>query len=124
MCNRYRPAAADKILGLGYEPQFIGEPPGLRFDRDIGPFGRGVFVRPHRETGRLEEVVGQWGLIGWFAKSPQPERVKGRPAILTNNARFETIHKLPTYRDPWKRGQRCIIPAMAHYEPNWETGRN
>jgi putative SOS response-associated peptidase YedK len=83
-----------------------------------------VFVRPKKDSRQLEEVFGQWGLIGWFAKTPQPEKVKGRSKILTNNARFETIHKLATYNEPRARGQRCIIPAGWHVEPCWESGKN
>ncbi|MCW7536276.1 SOS response-associated peptidase [Aquabacterium sp. A7-Y] len=94
------------------------------FARDIGPFGPGVFIRPSREDGNLEEVFGQWGLIGWFAKTPQPAKKPGQRTILTNNARFKTIHKLATYKAPWARGQRCIIPAWSYLEPNWETGKN
>ena len=29
-----------------------------------------------------------------------------------------------SYKDPWNRGQRCIIPASSFDEPNWETGKN
>ncbi len=43
---------------------------------------------------------------------------------MTNNARFETIAQLRTYRGPWSRGQRCVIPALSYDEPNWETGKN
>jgi hypothetical protein len=45
-------------------------------------------------------------------------------AILTNNARAESIASRPTYRDAWRRGQRCLIPCAWYQEPNWETGRN
>ena len=30
----------------------------------------------------------------------------------------------PTFRGPWSRGQRCLIPAESFLEPNWETGKN
>lgn len=30
-----------------------------------------------------------------------------------NNARSETMRKLPTFRDAWKNGQRCLIPGVA-----------
>jgi len=30
----------------------------------------------------------------------------------------------PSFKDPWRRGQRCIIPASSFDEPNWETGKN
>lgn len=42
----------------------------------------------------------------------------------TNNARAEELAAKPTFRDPWKRGQRCIIPALSFDEPNWESGKN
>ena len=45
-------------------------------------------------------------------------------AILTNNARSETVVSRPTYRAAWAAGQRCLIPAAWYQEPNWETGKN
>ncbi len=42
----------------------------------------------------------------------------------TVNARSEELASKASYRDPWKRGQRCIIPAASFDEPNWETGKN
>lgn len=38
----------------------------------------------------------------------------------TYNARSETVARLPTYRDAWRRGQRCIILAEDIFEPNYE----
>jgi putative SOS response-associated peptidase YedK len=29
-----------------------------------------------------------------------------------------------SYKQPWSRGQRCVIPALAFFEPNWESGRH
>nr|HPM68979.1 SOS response-associated peptidase family protein [Piscinibacter sp.] len=29
-----------------------------------------------------------------------------------------------TFKDPWKHGKRCIIPAWSFDEPNWESGKN
>lgn len=29
-----------------------------------------------------------------------------------------------SYRQPWVREQRCIIPVQEFFESNWETGRN
>ena len=42
----------------------------------------------------------------------------------TNNARFEELSAKASYKQPWVKGQRCIIPATVFYEPCWETGRN
>lgn len=45
-----------------------------------------------------ELVVGQWGLIPWFAKAP-------RLRFPTNNAYSEELAQKASYKDPWKRGQ-------------------
>lgn len=41
----------------------------------------------------------------------------------TYNARSETVATLPSFRDAWKRNQRCVIPAEAIFEPSYETGK-
>ena len=41
----------------------------------------------------------------------------------TYNARSETLGEKPSFRDAWRRGQLCIIPADAIFEPCYETGR-
>lgn len=41
----------------------------------------------------------------------------------TYNARAETIGEKPSFRGAWQRGQHCIIPADAIYEPCYETGK-
>ena len=60
-------------------------------------------------NGRREGVMLRWGLVPAWAKG-QPTKYS------TINARAETIETAATYRSPWKRGQRCIIPAMGYYE--------
>lgn len=112
MCNRYiAPEHADieRYWQIGrqnpprwWEPQI--------YPRALGPFIRAVH-------GQLDLVVGRWGLIPHFAKS-------AALAYQTNNARSEELAAKPTYRQPWARGQRCIIPALSFDEPCWETGRN
>jgi len=85
----------------------------------VGPFGQGAFLRPQAEGG-LEGVAGQWGMIAPGSKTRRP----ASRAVLTNNARTETVASRWTYRDAWQRGQRCLIPATWYQEPNWETGKN
>ena len=43
---------------------------------------------------------------------------------MTNNARSETVHSKPTFRQAWAKGQRCLIPADSYDEPCWESGVN
>jgi putative SOS response-associated peptidase YedK len=59
--------------------------------------------------GEREGVMMRWGLVPFFAKGVAPK-------YSTINARIETIESSPCYRGPWRRGQRCILPAAGFYE--------
>lgn len=61
--------------------------------------------------------MGQWALIPPWAK-------KAKLPYNTNNARSEELTEKASFKDAWRRGQRCIIPAMDFDEPCWETGKN
>jgi putative SOS response-associated peptidase YedK len=84
------------------------------FPRAQGPFIRRVAVGG---ANSRECIVGQWGLIPSFAR-------EAKLPYSTHNARFEELTDKASYRTPWARGQRCVIPAASFDEPNWETGRN
>ena len=113
MCNQYAPPSRQRV-----EEHFHA---ALQTDEiyrpGIGPWGRGPFVR-QTAAGR-ESVVGQWALIGDNARE-----AKSVARISTNNARSESLASRPTFRGPWARGQRCLIPADSFLEPNWESGKN
>ncbi len=54
-----------------------------------------------------------------FGMIPQwtaPERVNEQKA--TFNARIETITELATWRDAWKKGQRCLVCTNGFFEHN------
>jgi putative SOS response-associated peptidase YedK len=51
----------------------------------------------------------RWGLVPFFARG-QP------PSYSTINARVESIATNASYKGPWQRGQRCIVPALGFYE--------
>ena len=63
-----------------------------------------------RVNGR--ERVGsllRWGLVPFFARGTPP-------TYSTINARMETVQTAASYRGPWKRAQRCLLPANGFYE--------
>lgn len=114
MCNRYvAPDQADieRFWHIGRHNPWRGEVEV--FPRSLGPFVRPVVGR----SGVSELIVGQWGLIPWFAKT-------AKLTYATNNARCEEIAAKASYKMAWQRGQRCIIPAASFDEPCWESGRN
>ena len=111
MCNRYVTPEEREIEDLWH----VGRAnPGRWWDKDVFPRGKGAFIRRARdEVGYSRELVaGQWGLIPWFAK-------EAKLPYSTNNARSEELEDKATYRQPWARGQRCVIPALAFDEPYW-----
>jgi putative SOS response-associated peptidase YedK len=63
------------------------------------------------ESGEPEAAMMRWGLIPWWAYGV-PLRAS------TINATVERIASAPSYRDPWERGQRCILPMGGFYEPH------
>lgn len=114
MCTRYISPDALEIERHWHIGRADGWRGGQLFPRSAGPF-----IRAERgvEPGSRELVIGQWALVPWFATSP-------KLAYATVNARFEEIGSKASFRDPWKRGQRCVIPATSIDEPCWETGKN
>lgn len=96
---------------------------------DMWPRYTGTFIRKPPGTDPYDDAVpareallGRWGLVPWRLK-PDPENVKKAMARSTFNARVEGIEKNFTFGPAWQRGQRCIVPADAFYEPDWRTGR-
>jgi putative SOS response-associated peptidase YedK len=115
MCNRYvspEEAEIERFWHIGRRNQWRGQV-------EVFPRGQGAFVRTVGDSfaGGRDLVVGQWGLIPWFAKTPALK-------YATNNARFEEIATKASFKQAWAQGQRCIIPAVSFDEPCWETGRN
>ncbi|MCZ2496826.1 SOS response-associated peptidase [Xylophilus sp. Kf1] len=119
MCSRYE-APLRQLLQSRYPDAAL--PPD--WDRtDIWPGYVAPFVRrpPERHSGdeavpALEVRLGHFGLIPAWAKDDTIGR-------RTYNARSETVAEKPAFRDAWRKVQRCIIPAVAIYEPDWRSGK-
>ena len=114
MCNLY---GSTKVAGIRKHWRPVND---LDWDGGVvAPRKPGPFIRRTRDdAGYSQElVVGRWGLIPWFSKTSDIK-------YATNNARSEELTEKASYKHPWARGQRCIIPADWFDEPNWETGKN
>jgi putative SOS response-associated peptidase YedK len=81
-------------------PQTVGPRPNIAPTEDVlALLTRRVGGTPRR---RLEMM--RWSLVPPWADSP-------RLPYATFNARVESVAEKATFRDPWKRGQRCLVPA-------------
>ncbi|HET8731537.1 MAG TPA: SOS response-associated peptidase family protein [Moraxellaceae bacterium] len=114
MCNNYEAASAADIarqFGVGMTSRYHA--------MEVYPRSQGWFIRrdSHAVDYRRELVQGQWGLIPWFAKA-------AKLSYSTNNARAEELEAKASYKQPWARSQRCLIPVAVFWEPCWESGRN
>jgi putative SOS response-associated peptidase YedK len=113
MCNRYvSPEAGDmeRYWHVGARQPWRAA--------EVFPRAPGPFLRADRENPLSRElVIGQWGLVPWFAKT-------AKLTYSTNNARFEEITTKASFKSSWSYGKRCIIPAVSFDEPNWESGKN
>jgi len=91
--------------------------------RDVWPGYMSTFDRRHENAdvsddavSDREAVLGSFGLIPHWAKDNNFARK-------TYNARTETVAEKPSFRDPWKRAQHCIIPVQSFFEPDWRSGK-
>lgn len=119
MCAHYDPQTDPARL-----KSFFGVSDGaLDLKSSLWPGHFGPFLRKHEfaDVGDnamplRELLLGSFGLIPHWAKDATIARN-------TYNARSETVHEKPSYRDAWHQAQHCIIPAEAFYEPDWRSGR-
>ena len=119
MCSHYQ-ALRERAK---FEKEFRVKCPPYEGVHEVWPTYAALFVRRPREADAGDEAVperealpGVFGLIPGWAKDDKFGR-------RTFNARSETAATLPSFRDAWRRAQRCIIPAEAIYEPDWRSGK-
>jgi putative SOS response-associated peptidase YedK len=116
MCSNYEAVTeADRLLHYFGLTQDLSKPHIAK--SEIWPTGYAPFIRL-AEDGSGNRVLdsGHFGLLPAFAK----EVTFGRK---TYNARSETVHSKPSFRDAWRKGWRCIIPVQVVYEQCYEGGK-
>jgi putative SOS response-associated peptidase YedK len=118
MCANYIPVTSvERLLQYFGVVRGMDEPP-----RDAFPSGLAPFIRlapDGTDSGELVRTVA----VGIFRFVPD-FIAKVEWARRTYNARSETVDTKSTYKNAWAEGHRCIIPAEAIYEPNYESGES
>ncbi|MDW8479633.1 MAG: SOS response-associated peptidase [Xanthomonadales bacterium] len=108
MCGRYFLAADGAALAARFG---LAEVPPWTPRYNLAP-GQALPVLRLLPGGRRLDRL-QWGLVPHWMREPG---VRSRPI----NARAETVGERPLFRDAWRRGQRCLVPASGFYE--WDRG--
>ena len=106
MCGRYilaQAASAERAMGIA---------------RGHWDYPRRFRVLPSEQvpvvvqTGAEREATQmRWGLVPWW-RHGVPLKAS------TINATVERLDHAPSYRDAWRRGQRCIFVMGGFYEPH------
>jgi len=106
MCGRY-----DNLIARStYEALFGAArlPPSNFPPRyNVAPTDPIPIVRVDPRDGEREVAMALWGLIPfWMKEKPKAPHI---------NARAETVHKTPLFREAFAK-RRCLIPATGYYE--------
>jgi putative SOS response-associated peptidase YedK len=127
MCLHYTsadlPSWLDTLLNAGYSQgkADLAFPPDLT--SDMWPGRRGAYIRRSAEVdvddaahASPEIAAGRWGLISAQTRRDKlPEAKK----LSTVNSRDDRVKKSFTFGNAWRRGQHCIVPAAAIFEPDY-----
>jgi putative SOS response-associated peptidase YedK len=119
MCGRY---VSPNEAAMEREYHLVRGNSGALFDASLEHYSQSFNLAPSQDVpvirvvrdvqGRREAVIMRWGLVPFWAKGEIPK-------FATFNATIEKIETAPTWRGPWKKGQRCIMPAAGFYE--WQV---
>lgn len=105
MCGRYvtpdiaeaeRNLAVDLALWREYERSY-----------NVAPTDPVPVVRARH--AQREGLLMRWGLVPFFCHGIAPK-------YSTINAAMEKLASNPSWRGPWQREQRCLMPALGFYE--------
>ena len=98
MCGRYMlTTPVDALRQMFLFPERPNLPPRY----NIAPTQDVPIVRRTRDGSARELIMTRWGLVPYWAN--------GRSAkYSTINCRIESMQTNASFRDAWRRGQRCI----------------
>lgn len=97
--------------------RFHVQRPEFEYPEEAFPLFRAPIIRQARGDDLKRECIpALFGLIPYWAKDHKIGRH-------TYNARSETVSEKASYRNAWRRGQHCLVPMDAFYEPNYESGK-
>ena len=117
MCGRYAQTLSISELVDEYEIEGTVPQSELPHSWNIAPTNPIYIVTADSHgTGQIRSLaIASWGMLAHWHRDEIQARASKSHAI---NARMESIHEKPTFRNSF-RTQRCLIPADGYYE--WAT---
>lgn len=111
MCTNYAPPERGQFI-----TDLSWQEPTFEYRAEAYP----SYLAPMRilahDTGEPELREAKFGLVPFWSK-------EAKLKYSTVNARAETIARLSSYREPWKKRRYALVPMAGFYEPDYETGR-
>lgn len=113
MCGRIVQATSPEEIAreFGASIDLASMPSEWRPRWNLSPTSRAMLIEPDESAPGRVLASARWGLVPHWAK----DETLGNRLF---NARAETVERLPSFRDAFKRG-RVIVPIDAFYE--WEN---
>lgn len=109
MCGRFgQHLSWEEIVAL-YNLTREPGPNAYRENWNVAPTHDVAVVRFNPEDQARHGDLLRWGLLPHWAKDV-------KIAYKTINARCETVATMASFREAFRRGRRCIIPASGFYE--------
>src|SRR5918996_6212180 len=106
MCGRYDNLIARDAYRRLFKPKRLPQsnsPPRY----NIAPTDQISIIRIDPRDGERELVMARWGLVPWFSKT--------MPKVPHINARAETVHEKPLFREAFAK-RRALVPATGFFE--------
>ena len=118
MCGRF--AQSKSVADLVEEFGITGDPAlsPLPANWNIAPTNP-IYIVRNNSNNQRELSIASWGIIAPWVKDEVEAKTSQSRAI---NARSESVHEKPTFREAFK-SRRCLIPADGYYEWATELGR-
>lgn len=111
MCSNYFPTVSkERLTVFGVQTAL-----DLSSKRQVWKSYAAPMVR-NTDEGR-ELLLGEFGLLPFWSKE---RKIK----YSTFNARSETVETAASFKTPWAKRQRCIVPADWVVEPDWRSGKS
>ncbi len=113
MCANFQPI---KYHNAGWvKEHFDCELPPEPWREEAYPTHPAPFV--YLKDGKAHCELAKFGMVPIWAPD------KKKYGLRTYNARSETVHEKPTYKNAWRERRFGLILMESFYEPNWESGK-